>query len=307
MTDAAPNLIRQVFDFRNVSIYETDANLYPIGAVTRETYYPYIVSGNTISGSTTTVPVGTPVSGSNGYYGLSFTGNKVLTITDPIPQIFSFPGDDQVQSVITLPSIEPISGELTLNITHDLFDALAQNVKPVQVGQINLIGQQSNQRINELPLCVLAYSYAQDDDTDDSAFGDTQWNFRIYPSAQIHQRDNGAGVDMETRLYTLIPDVCSKYPWGTAYSTTVEGYTKNRLVRGNAQYKPMLVGYRGNGSTRAFPFDSRYPAESGTKIAGVWKNGAEISSSATKSTRGVVLSSAPSSGDAVIVLYETLK
>ena len=306
MSDYTPDVIRDVLDFREVTIYET-SNLYPIGTKVLETFYPYKVSGSTILSTTTTVPAGTGVSGTVGYYGLTFTGNRTLLINDPIPEIFNFPGEDQVQAVMTLPSLQVINGELNINFTNDIFDALVQNVKTLQIGQMNILGQQTNQRVNEKSFCLLASSFAQDADTEDSNFGTTQWDFRIYPDTIINERDKGKEQELTARLYSVIPNICNKYPWGVTFDPAVEGYNKNRFIRGNSQYKPVMVSYLGNGSVRAFPFDSRYPAESAAKIAGIWLNGTEISTGSTKSTSGVVLNSAPNTGDVLVVLYETLK
>lgn len=301
---SAPSKVRSTAGFRSLVLFELNSAGYPIGSLTLQSSTPYTVSGSAISGSTVAVPVGTAVSGSVGYYGIKHSGAKVLTINDPVPRVLPHIGDDKVLSLQILPSLEPANGELRIDKTNDIIDAIAGNVKQFQVGEANLLGGITDQRGFENTVGAIAYSFAQDTDPESTAFGATVWDFRIFPKATVFQRDTGYGQEVNERMYSFTPMYVRAHLWGAAFSIATEGFTQAQIIRGVSQYKPMFVSFLGDGAAVGFPFDSAVPAASADKIA-VWKNGVLLSSGISKSVRGVSFAVAPSANDVISVFYET--
>lgn len=302
---SAPSTVRSTAGFRNITLYELNAASYPIGAVTLQAQTPYTISGSTVSGSAgSAVPVGTAVSGSVGYYGIKHSGAKVLTINDPVPRVIPHVGDDGVICLQVLPALEPANGELRMDKTNDIVDAIAANVKKFVVGEANLLGSITSQRGFENQVAALAYSFGQDTDPDSSQFGSTVWDFRIFPKATVFQRDTGYTQEINERMYSFTPAYVTRHAWGTLFTMAVEGFIRAQVIRGVSQYKPVMVSYLGDGSTKAFPFDSAVPAAAATKVA-VWKNGALQSSGILATVNGVGFNTAPALNDVVTVLYES--
>jgi hypothetical protein len=285
-------------------LYELNSSNYPIGALTLEASTPYTVSGSAISGSTVVVAKGVAVSGSVPYYGIKGTGAKTLTITDPAPRVIPHIGDDGIFNLQVLPPLEAITGELVTDKTNDILDKIAGSTKSYAVGEMNMFGMGTNMRGFEGTLAGLAYAAAQDADPDSANFGQTLWDFRVFPKANVFARDTGYRAEDNERMYTFTPMYTTAYPWGVQYTLATEGFVRAQMIRGVAQYKPTMVSYLGDGSTVAFPFDSAQPAQASTKIV-VWKNGVIVSAGVTKSVSGLVFSVAPSLNDVIVALYET--
>lgn len=305
----APSTVRSTVGFRSIVLFELDSSSYPIGAVTLEAQTPYKLTGaggSTISGSTVSISAGATVSGSVGYYGIKWSGAKVLTINDPTPRVMAHVGDDGVICLQVLPALEPANGELRLDKTNDIVDAIAANINKFTVGQANMLGSITGQRGFENQVGALAYSFAQDTDPDSSQFGSSVWDFRLFPKATVFVRDTGYSQEVNERMYSFTPAYCVQHIWGTTFSIETEGFTRAQIVRGVSQYKPVLVSYKGDGSTLALPFDSAKPAASAEKIA-VWVNGAlkTVTTDYTASVSGVVMKTAPADGAIVCVFYET--
>lgn len=306
---SAPSTVRSTAGFRSIVLFELNPSNYPIGSLTLEAQTPYTPSGtggSVISGSTVAVAAGATVSGSIGYYGIKWSGAKVLTINDPTPRVIPHVGDDGVICLQVLPALEPASGELRLDKTNDIVDAIAANVKKFVIGEKNLLGSITSQRGFENQVAALAYSFGQDTDPDSSNFGSTVWDFRIFPKATVFQRDTGYTQEINERTYSFTPAYATKHIWGTGFSMATEGFIRGQIVRGVSQYKPIVVSYLGDGSTLAFPFDSAVPAVAVGKIA-VWKNGvlATVTADYLVSTGGVMFKVAPAANDVIVVFYET--
>jgi hypothetical protein len=266
---------------------------------------PYtITGGSVISGSTVAIPAGAVVSGSTGYYGIQHSGAKVLTINDPVPRVLPHIGDDAIINLQILPALEPANGELRIDKTNDIVDAIVGNIKKFTVAEANILGGVTSQRGFENQIGALAYSFAQDADPDSSAFGATLWDFRMFPKATVFQRDTGYSQEVNERMYSFTPAFVTAHLWGTVFTLAIEGFTRAQIIRGVSQYKPVMVSYLGDGATKAFPFDSAKPAQATGKIA-VWKNGVLLSTGVTKSVSGLVFAAAPDAADVIVVFYET--
>jgi hypothetical protein len=304
---SAPSKTVSTAGFRNLSLFELNSSGYPIGLLTLQKSIPYTVtSGSSISGSALPVAVGATVSGSVGYYGIQHSGAKVLTINDPLPRVLPHIGDDGVFSLQVLPALEPANGELRVDKTNNIVDAITGNVKNFTVGEMNLLGSVTGQRGYENQVGALAYSFAQDTDPDSASFGATVWDFRLFPKATVFQRDTGYGQEVNERQYSFTPAYVTSHIWQTAFATATEGFTRAQIIRGISQYKPVLVSFLGDGSAKGFPFDSQKPAQAAAKVA-CWVNGVLQTVGATyaASTLGLHFSTAPAANAVIVAFYET--
>lgn len=305
----APSKVRSTAGFRHISLFELNSSGYPVGTLTLQASTPYVISsGSYISGSVTvSIAAGATVSGSVPYYGIQHSGAKVLTLNDPTPRVLPHIGDDGVMTLQVLPALEPANGELRVDKTNDIVDAIVANVKKFTVGEMNLLGSITGQRGFENQVGALAYSAAQDTDPDSSLFGTNAWDFRIFPKVTVFQRDTGYGAEVNERMYSFTPAYVVAHLWGKAFSIATEGFTRAQVIRGVSQYKPAFVSFIGDGSTKGFPFDSAKAPASASKIA-CWVNGVlqTVGESYSASVYGLHFSTAPTANAVITALYETL-
>jgi hypothetical protein len=304
---SAPSTVRSTAGFRSLVLFELNSSGYPIGGSSLMKSVPYVVtSGSVIASTTTSLAVGVAISGSVPYYGIQHSGAKVLTINDPLPRVLPHIGDDGVFSLQVLPALEPANGELRLDKTSDIIDAIAGNVKKFTIGEANLLGSVTGQRGYENQVGAIAYSFAQDTDPESTAFGASVWDFRIFPKATVFQRDTGYGQEVNERQYSFTPAYVASHIWQTAFTVATEGFLRAQIIRGVSQYKPVLVSWLGDGSAKGFPFDSQKPPQAAAKIA-CWKNGVLMTTGSAyqPSLLGVHFSTAPTANDVIVAFYET--
>ena len=308
----APSYIRSTAGFRAITMYELYASGsvavgLPMGAKTLEPFTIFPINGSFIqSGSPAlAVPVGTTVAGSVAYYGIVATGAKILTLNDPAPRVIPHIGDDGVVTLQILPPQEPVSGELRMDKTNDILDAIAGNINKIVIGETNIFGQSTNKRGFELQLGIIAYAYGQDTDPNSATFGINVWDFRIMPKTVVFQRDTGYAQEANERLYTVAPMYVTSHIWGTQFTNATEGFVRAQLLRGVGQYKPVLCSFMGDGSALGFCFDTSRPAATTAKIS-VWKNGTLQGATVNKQLYGVGFNAAPLTTDLITVYYETV-
>lgn len=239
------------------------------------------------------------------YEGVTVSGAVSLTLDDPEPQQIVHRGDDRVFALDTLPPTDPISGELTVRKTNDTADAILTDDKSITVGEAMFFGAGTDNRGDENQVCVLAYQQTENTDPSSSDFGKRYWGSRLLPKAYVIPREVGLEEDTGTeRAYTVRPLFIKKYPWGTEFSTSTEGFEQAQLLRGITEYKPKIVAYQGDNSTAAYTFPSDYPAASTDKIT-IWIDGTECTT-ATEATDGFTLAHATeaTTGAIIVVFYE---
>lgn len=240
--------------------------------------------------------------GTSAYEGVTVSGARSLTITDPEPRQIVYQGDDSVFALDSLPPTEPISGELRTSKVSDVVDALIGNDKSITVGEAKLFPEGTDQRGNENQVIMLSYRQALDTDPDSANFGARSWEFRLIPRALLIARDGSLDENPEERLYSVRPQFATKYPWGVSFATTTEGCTRAQLFRGVSQYKPKLIAFNGDNATVAFAFPSAAPAADVAKVK-VWVNGV-VTTPSTVTTTNFTLSSTPATDANVVVFYE---
>ena len=270
----APSVIRSGVGLRYVQVLATDANGYP---------------------STTGTAAGA-------YEGVTLSGARTLTITDPEPQQIVHRGDDRIFALDVLPPTEPMVGELSVSKANDTVDAVLTPNKSIAVGEAKLFGLGTNRRGDENQVIMLAYRQTLDTDPASATFGIRRWEFRLFPLTYVIPREGSLDENPEARPYTVRPMFVTKYPWGVAFATATEGFTQAQGLRGVSVYKPKLIAFNGNASAATFAFPATEPAADTGKVA-VWVAGV-VTTPSTVTTTNFTLAATPTTDAKVVVFYE---
>lgn len=244
-------------------------------------------------------------SGTEAYEGVQVTRAKALSLNDPAPQQITSIGDDNIFQVDYLPPNEAITGEVRTGITDDVLDDVVTDDASITIGEAKLFGFGTNNRGAENQVAVLAFRQSLDSTPGDTAEGSRCWDFRLFPKAYLIPQESGmdGGATPEERVYALRPQFVGSYPWGKAFASGTEGFTRAQGLRGISQYKPKIVAFLSNGSDVAFAFPTAYPAADAGKII-TWVDGVEQTTGLTEATTGVTFSAAPTSGAYIVSFYE---
>lgn len=271
----APTGIRQGAGFRHCQILALDANGYPAA------------TGTTV------------------YEGVTVSGAKALTITDPEPRQIVHQGDDNVLQLDVLPPTEPISGELRAGKANDSVDAVVGGgAAQVTIGEMVMFPIGHNKRGNESQVCLLAYRQSLEADPSNANYGKRVWEFRLFPKAWLISREGSLDENAEERSYAVRPNLATKYPWGVSFNESTEGVTMAQGLRGVGNYKPKIVAFKGNNTATTFTLPASAPAVATANMQ-VWKGGVlQTSGDVTPATNELVFATAPTTGAMVVCLYE---
>jgi hypothetical protein len=244
--------------------------------------------------------------GATAYDGVQISGARSLTITDPEPRNITFQGDDTIFALDVLPPTEAVTGELRVSKTNDAVDAVLAPDKSIAIGDAKFFGIGTDNRGSENQVCMVAYRQALEATPGNANFGGRQWEFRMFPKVILSRRESNLDENPEDRAYTITPQFVSAYPWGTAFSTTTEGFTRAQVLRGVSEYRPRLVGWLGTGAAETFAFNASYPSAATSKVA-VWVNGTlkAYTTDFTALSTAVIFVTAPASDAHVVAFYET--
>jgi hypothetical protein len=273
---AAPSGIRSGVGFRHCQILEIAADDYPAASDT------------------------------NAYSGVTISGVRALTITDPEPRNITHQGDDTVFALDVLPPTEPVTGEMRTGKTNDAVDAITAGINQVTIGEAVFFGIGTDQRGNEAQVIMLAYRQTLETDPDNANFGSRRWDFRIFPKVILTTREGSYDENPEERLYTVTPQFVTQYPWGTSFTSATEGFCRAQIIRGGSQYQPKLIAFQGDASQETFAFPTAFPAITTAKIDGVWVDGTvqEETTDYTTTTTTIIFTTAPAAAANIVVFYE---
>lgn len=243
------------------------------------------------------------------YTGLKVEGVKApMTVSEPEPRQAIFPGNDTVQAVHLLPPNTTImSGELrSSTIDHDLIAAMTGTKNHV-VGEANFMGVNTDRKGREVPMWLLTYAQATDEDPDDNEV--PQWAFRLYYSWIVPRQTEMADLNHE-QVYSIVPKFIKKYPWDVAFSTASNGYTRSQGLYGNTYNPPNIAYATGDNTTTEWFFPASEQAANVTSMA-VFINGSPTPPTGyvvTKATDKVTITGSLQAGllttDYVHVWYE---
>lgn len=238
------------------------------------------------------------------YEGVRITGNKVLTITEPEPRRIPYTGDDGIFGLDVLPPNEILTAELHTGKVNDELDALVGGIKKFTVGEMALLGINTDKKGYEPQVGMIAYRQAQDTDPESATFGARSWEFRVFPKVQIISRESGFADTPDERVYTLVPAYVTSHLWGAAFTEAAEGFTRSQMIRGNAWGKPKIVAWLGDATEDEFLFPTDAQASAAAKVA-VFVNGTIQTTGITVATTGVTFTAPPAAAAVIVAVYET--
>jgi hypothetical protein len=250
--------------------------------------------------------------GATAYEGVTVDGVRALTLNTPEPQIVHHAGEDRVMQVDFLPPTEAATGELTTGMMNLTLDALLSNVNVVDIGDMKVEWEGTDQQGNEIQACIVAYRQALVADNSLADFGARRWEFVLIPVAKVYPRKGPweqGGDDENT--YTVQPQIASAYPWGIALAEDTEGHTQGQIARGISVGRPKLVAWMGDGSVTTFnlPATAKLDSSDTPKIqlyhwVASTETASDVTSSETLAADSVTFTSAPAEDDIVVALYE---
>lgn len=305
---SAPYPTRSTAGFRSLQLFELNAAGLPVGAKTLAACAPFTVASDAFLTTNTPVAAGTTVVGTVPYYGIEMQGEKVLTINDPAPRVIPHISNDRVSAKQVLPPTEALNGEMHLDKKSEIIDALIGGYNYLTVGEALVSGMATSQRGFEPGVGALAYAAAIDDDLASPNYGMLEWDGRIFPKANIFARESGYGQEANERVYSFTPMIVASHIWGIQYSAAVEGFVTAEFEPILGVNKPVICSWIGNGSVKAFPFDSLKPAKATTKVNIVTKNSvlAAPTTDYVAYTSGLIFTTAPAALSVIVCYYETL-
>lgn len=206
-------------------------------------------------------------------------------------------------------------GNLNMNFGVLHLDALAAftgtNVESITDTDWNAVGFETNAAVNTNSACLIFNLDIQDADTES---GQPRWYNLFYPvvtvTPQFGAHEEAAGMEWP---YQGSPTQSARYPWGKQFTTATNGFTK-AVYTGVSSYYPITMHtYVSNGSTLAFTLDYAPASDDTGRSVKVFKTTSTgTTTELTKTTdftvtivtKTITLTSAGSSGDTFVVVYE---
>jgi hypothetical protein len=250
--------------------------------------------------------------GATAYEGVTVNAARALTLNTPEPQIIHHAGEDRVMQVDFLPPTEAATGELTTGMMNLTLDALLSNVNVVDVGDMKVEWEGTDQQGNEIQACVVAYRQALVSDPSLGDFGARRWEFVLIPVAKLYPRKGPweqSGDDENT--YTVQPQVATAYPWGIALAEATEGHTQGQIARGISEGRPKLIAWMGDGTVTDFdlPATAKLDGSGEPKIklyhwVASTEEATDVTDTETLTADSVTFTTAPAADDIVVAFYE---
>lgn len=233
------------------------------------------------------------------YIGLQAVGARAFDITIPQSRRVSHVGDDQLLATTRLPRIE--ASEATIRVARNDYDlyALISSTLKATIGEALHVGYGTNKQGYEQDVCAMLSQQTIDADT-----GLTRWRTYIIPVTKLTL--NPASLTENANEYTLETTLSgvTKYPWGIAFSNSVEGYTRAEVVEAMTENPVMLTAWEGDGSTLEFDFEASHQAPATGKIHAVTVDG--VIATPTLGVDTLTFAVAPADG-AIIVAYHEVE
>jgi len=238
------------------------------------------------------------------YEGVSISGARSLSITDPEPRQINHVGDDRLFALDVLPPTEPVTAELRVAKVNDTLDAVLGDDLAFTVGEAQMFGVGTSNRGEEDQVGILAYRQALDTDPTSSSYGTRRWSFYIIPKAIVVSREGSMDDNPEEKVYSIYPQLTKEHLWGLAFSTATEGFLQAQIIRGVSEYKPHIVAWQvADTAAVTLSFPSAYPAQSTSKIT-VWHDGVLITPGTLATGSIEFAGGSLSTSDYVVCFYE---
>ena len=145
---AAPTAIRWGAGVRDFQIFVLDSNGYPAATTTAA------------------------------YLGIDVSGVRDVTINDPAPRVVTQFGDDRIGGVALLPPTDTLTAEARVSKLNNTLDAALTGNNIITLGEMNVLGVNTDLKGNENQVGIVTYQQAQDSDPASSTFGVLYWRVK---------------------------------------------------------------------------------------------------------------------------------
>ena len=242
---------------------------------------------------------GTPkASGVTPYEGLQIQGSTAFDLTLPDARKITGLGEDGVTQVVFLPPNDGATGKLHVEAADPNLAAMLDSTKVSSVGEISMLGIATDKQGFEPQVGLMLYQAARGLLT-----GAVYWHTYFIPSAQVVRKAGAMVADKAATEYQVAPNRTTKHLWGTSFSAAVEGFLSAQILEAWSNYPLRVAAFVADGTVVDFSFPTGTPAIQTTGIK-VWKNGVEVTTGITKTTSKVTFTTAPTTGDTIVVLRE---
>lgn len=233
------------------------------------------------------------------YSGIRIIGAKSMTLNIPDWQRLTATGDDRVLAQFVLPAQEGVNGELRVGSLDMTAEALLTGITVKTVGEMKLLPFATEQA--DLPdVWLLGWREAKSVASGDSGRGHFE---HVLMRAKLTPLGGEWGErTTEERRYMITALVTSKWPWGEALVLGTDGCEEMQLAYGTSEYVPRLSAFEGDGTTTVFNLVGK-TAISTDKMP-TYKNGTIVTTNLTKAVGSLTFTSAPTSGDKIVLFTE---
>ncbi len=232
------------------------------------------------------------------YEGVQFTSADTLDLTIPDMRTVVHPGDDRVAAVDYLPTLDAVTGTLTVSLYDLDLIALLTGALVNDIGEMDSVSWFTDEQGAEPSVGLFFYQQSLN-----NTVKARNWRSIIVPSARCIPRPVGMTATQTSMPYMIAVNPVSNQLWGTALTSNANGVLEHGFVEFHSEYKPWLANWLANGTATVFSFSASHQAYSTAKVA-VFDNGVDVTGSVTVATTGVTFNPAPTAGHIISVWYE---
>lgn len=247
------------------------------------------------------------------YEGSQLVGGQGLELNIPEPRRIQHTGDDRLQQVDFLPTLDPVTGTLTISRQDYPNYALLTGTSVQTIGEVKAIGIMTDKQGSEPQVGMLAWQQSQDNT------GERNYRAFILPKSLVYPRPGPMNQNATTHTFDVQPQIVTQNLWGSAFSNSIEGFLSAAYRELQFQYKPKLIAWKTAGSASvagslAFVFDgvadpAKTPVAS-AKINAFLNTGGSIAvtygaGSPPTTPAFIYYSGSIAAGDTISCLYET--
>jgi hypothetical protein len=232
------------------------------------------------------------------YEGVQFKSADTLDLTIPDMRTIVHPGDDRVAAVDYLPTLDAVTGTLTVSLYDLDLIALLTGVKKVDIGESYSVSWFTDLQGGEPSVGLFLYQQSLND-----TVKARNWRSIWIPSCRCIPKPNGMNATQTSMQFMIAVNPVSAQLWGTGLTVATNGATEHGFVEMQTEYKPWLANWLGNGTATEFSFSAAHQAQAVAKIA-CFDNGLDVTATYTNLVSKVTAPSPVTAAHIVSVLYE---
>jgi hypothetical protein len=232
------------------------------------------------------------------YEGVQFKSADTLDLTVPDMRTIVHPGDDRVAAVDYLPTLDAVTGTLTVSLYDLDLVALLTNTKVQDMGETDSVSWFTDKQGSEPSVGLFLYQQSLND-----TVKARNWRSIWIPSCRCVPKPVGMTATQTSMPFMIAVNPVSAQLWGTTLTEALNGATEQGFLELHSEYKPWLANWLGNGTATVFTFSLAHQAYSTPKIL-VFDNGLDVTATYTLATDKVTAPSPVTAGHVISVLYE---